>query len=130
MHEKNDGKNKVIKVELSTWLINYSSDVSKGRVQRSAAIFVISGMKNPPKKLKLLQFLPRLQVLSLLFQRKSYLSKHLITLSRHIVRQRVLAELSRLVIRDSDKANPGKITTLLVCVFLSCGRNNMKSLQW
>ena len=40
------------KVEVSAWLINYSSDVSKGRVQRSMEIIVTSGMKNPPKKLE------------------------------------------------------------------------------
>ena len=38
-----------LKVELTAWLINYSLDVSKGRVQRSMAIIVTSGMKNPPK---------------------------------------------------------------------------------
>ena len=77
-------------------LINYSSDISKGRVQRSMAVIVTSGMKNPPKKLEFLQFLPRFQDLSLLFLRNSYLSKNLITIFRNIVRQGVLADLSRL----------------------------------
>ena len=49
------------KVEVSAWLVNYSSDVSNRRVQRSMAIIVSSGMKNPPKKLKFSQFLPRFQ---------------------------------------------------------------------
>ena len=46
-------------VELSTWLINYSSDVPKGRVQMSVATIVTSRMKNPPKKLEFSQVLPR-----------------------------------------------------------------------
>ena len=48
-----------VKIDLSTWLINYSSDVSKGHVQRSVATIVTSGMKNPPIKLKCSQVLPR-----------------------------------------------------------------------
>ena len=38
-----------------------------GRVQRSMAVIVTSGMKNPPKKLEILQILPRFQALALLF---------------------------------------------------------------
>ena len=87
---------KLSKVEVSAWLINYSSDVSNGRVQRSMAIIVTSGMKNPPKKLQFSQFLPRFQALPLLFLRNSYLSKHLLTIFGNIVRQRVSADLSRL----------------------------------
>ena len=49
-----DVKIKRPKVELSAWLINYSSDVSKGCEQRSMAIIVTSGVKNPQKKLELL----------------------------------------------------------------------------
>ena len=52
-----------VKIDLSTWLINYSSDVSKDRVQRSMATIVTSGMKNPPKKLKFSQVLPRFQLM-------------------------------------------------------------------
>ena len=74
----------VIKVELSAWLINYSSDVSKDRVQRSMAVIVTSRMKYPPKKLEFLLFFPRFQALSLLFLRNSYLSKKLITIYRNI----------------------------------------------
>ena len=33
------------------------------------------------------------------------------------------------VIRDADKANQDKIAVHLFCVYLSCDRNNMKSLQ-
>ena len=61
----------------------YSSDVSKGRVQRSMAVIVTSGMKNSAKKLEFLQFLSRFQALSLLFLRNSYLSKNLITRFRN-----------------------------------------------
>ena len=84
------------KVEVSTWLINYSSDVSNGHVQRSMASIVTSGMKNPPKKLEFSLFLIRFQALPLLFLRNSYLSKHLLTIFGNIVRQRVSADLSRL----------------------------------
>ena len=73
-------KIKRIKVELTVWLINYSVDVSKGGVQRSVAIIVTSGMKNPPKNFEFSQFLPRFQAVPLLFLRNSYLLKHLITL--------------------------------------------------
>ena len=61
------------------------------------AVIFTSGMKNPPKKLEFLQFLPRFQALSLLFLRNSYLSKNLITIFRNTVRQRVSADLSRLL---------------------------------
>ena len=44
---------------MSTWLINYSSDVPKGRVLMSMATIITSGMKNPPKKLEFSQVLPR-----------------------------------------------------------------------
>ena len=91
-----DGKIKRSLIELSAWLINYSSDVSKGRVQRSMAVIVTSGMKNPSKKLEFLQFLPRFQVLSLLLLRNSYLRKILITIFKNTVRQRISASLSRL----------------------------------
>ena len=83
-------------IKVSAWLINYSSDVSNGRVQRSVVIIVTSGMKNPPKKLEFSQFLPRFQALPLLFLRNSYFSKHLLTIFGNIVRQRVSADLSRL----------------------------------
>ena len=73
-------KIKRIKVELTVWLIKYSLDVSKGRVQRSVAIFITSGMKNPPKNFEFSQVLPRFQAVPLLFLRNSYLLKHLITL--------------------------------------------------
>ena len=91
-----DGKIKRSLIELSAWLINYSSDVSKSRVQRSMAVIVTSGMKNPSKKLEFLQFLPRFQVLSLLFLRNSYLPKILITIFKNTVRQRISANLSQL----------------------------------
>ena len=65
-------------------------------MQRSVAVIVTSRMKNPPKKLGFLQFLPRFQALLLLFLRSSYLSKILITIFRNIVRQRVSADLARL----------------------------------
>ena len=93
--KKMEVKIKRSKVKLSTWLINHSSDVSKGRVQRSMAITVTSGMKNPPKKLEFPQFLPRFQAVLLLFLRNSYLSKHLITIFGNIVLS-VSADLSRL----------------------------------
>ena len=48
-------------------------------MQRSVAIIVTSGIKNPANKLEFLQFWPRFQALQLLFLRNSYLSKHLIT---------------------------------------------------
>ena len=76
---KNGCKNIVI--EMSTWLFNYSSDVSKGCEQRKMTIIVTFGMKNPPKKLEVSMFLPRCQVLAQLFLRNSYLSKNLITTS-------------------------------------------------
>ena len=63
-------------------------------MQRSVAVIVTSGMKNPPKKL---EFLPRFQALSLLFLRNSYLSKNLITIFRNTIRQRVSADLLRLL---------------------------------
>ena len=66
-------------------------------MQRSMAVIVTSGMKNPPKKLEFLQFLPRFQALLLLFLRNSYLSKNLITIFRNSVRERVSADLSRLL---------------------------------
>ena len=62
-------------------------------MQRSTAVIVTSGMKNPPKKLEFLQFLPRFQDLLLLFLRNSYLSKKN---DNDIVRQRVSADLLRL----------------------------------
>ena len=34
------------------------------------------------------------------------------------------------VIRDADKANQYKIAVHLFCIYSSCDRNNMKSLQW
>ena len=86
-------------------------------------------MKNPSKKLEISQFLPRFQALALLFLRNSYLSKNLITIFGNVVRQRVSADLSRLDIRDSDKANQDEIAAHFVCIYSSCGRNNMKSLQ-
>ena len=73
----------------------YSSDVSKGHVQRSVAIIVTSWMKNLLKKLEFLQFLPRFQALPLLCLRNSYLSKTLVTIFGNIVRQHVSADLSR-----------------------------------
>ena len=51
-----------------------------GRVQRSMAIIVSSGMKNLPKNFIFSQLLPSVQVVPLLFLRNSYLLKHLITL--------------------------------------------------
>ena len=93
--KKMDEKTKRSKVELSAWLINYSSDVSKGRVQRSMAIIVTSGMKNPPKKLEFSQFLPRFQALPLLFLRNSYLSKHLITIFGKILSDNVFQPICR-----------------------------------
>ena len=83
--KKMDLKIKQSKVILSAWLINYSSDISKGRMQRSMAIIVASRMKNPPKNLEFLQFLPRFKAVPLLFLRNSYLSKHLITIFGNIV---------------------------------------------
>ena len=65
-------------------------------MHRSMVITVTSGMKNPPKKLEFLQFLPRFQVVPLFFLRNSYLSKNLITVFRNIVRLRVSADLLRL----------------------------------
>ena len=59
----------VIKVELSTWPINHSPDVSKDRLQRSVTTVVTSRMKNPTKKLEVSQFLPKFQALVLLFLR-------------------------------------------------------------
>ena len=66
---------------MSTWLINYSSDVSKGRVQGSVVIIVTSWMKNPFKKPEYTQFLHRFQALPLLSLRNSDLTKNLITIS-------------------------------------------------
>ena len=112
-------------------MAHYSSDVSKGRVQRSMVIIVTSGMKNPPKKLVFLQFLPRFQALPLLFLRNSYLWKHLVTIFGNIARQRVSADLPTvMVIRDADNSNQDKIAAHLFCIYSSCDRNNMKSLQW
>ena len=88
-------------------------------MQRSMAIIVTSGMKNHRKKLKCLQFLPRFQDLPLLFLRNSYLSKNLITIFGNILRQLVSADLSRLVIRDLDKANQDKIAVHLFSVYSS-----------
>ena len=82
MSKRNGCKNKVI--EMSTWLINYSSDDSKGSEQRKMTIIVTFWVTNPPKKLKISQFLPRCQVLALLFLRNSYLSKNLVTLSGNV----------------------------------------------
>ena len=65
-------------------------------MQRSLAVSVTSGMKNPPKKLEFLQFLPRFQALSLLFLRNSYLSKKFDNNIQSLVRQRVSADLLRL----------------------------------
>ena len=45
-------------------------------MQMSMAVIVTSRMKNPLKKLEILQFLPRFQALSLLFLRNSYLSEY------------------------------------------------------
>ena len=78
-------------------------------MQRSIAVTVTSGMKNPPKKLEFLQFLPRFQALSLLFLRNSYLSKK--CFSRFI-------EVT--VIRDKDRANQDKIAAHLFCVYSPC----------
>ena len=89
-----DVKIKRSKVELSAWLINYSSVVSEGHVQRSVAIIVTSGMKNPLERLEFPQSLPRFQALPLLFLRNRYLSKHLITIFGNIVRQCVSNNLS------------------------------------
>ena len=72
-------------------------------------IIVTFGMKNPLKKLEISQFLPRCQVLALSFLRNSYLSKNLITISGNV--------LSRLEIRDSDKANLDEIAAHLFCVY-------------
>ena len=65
-------------------------------MQRSVAVIVTSGMKNPPKKLKFLQFSPRFHVLLLLFLRNSCLSKNFITVFRNTVQQRVSADLLRI----------------------------------
>ena len=70
-----DVKIKRSKVELSTWLINHSSDVLKGRVQRS--IIVTSGMKNPTKKLEFSQVLPRFQSLAVLYLRNRELDNNI-----------------------------------------------------
>ena len=126
-----DVKIKRSMTELSAWLIKYSSDFSKGCVQRSMAVIVTSGMKNPLKKLEFLQFLPRFQVLSLLFLRNSYLPKILITLIQKYCPTTYFSKfIAVTVIRDADKANQDKIAVHLFCVYLSCDRNNMKSLQW
>ena len=70
-----DVKIKRSKVELSTWLINYSSDVLKGRVPRS--IIVSSGMKSPTKKLEFSQVLPRFQALAVLHLRNRKLDNNI-----------------------------------------------------
>ena len=120
---KNNGcKNKAIKGQtVRTWLINYSSDVSKGHVQKSVAIIVTSGMKKPPKKLEFSQFLPRNWALPLE------------TLDNNIRKYSPTICFSWLievtVIKDADKANQDKITVHLFWVYSSCDRNNMKSLQ-
>ena len=123
--KKNGCKNKAIEGRtVHTWFINYSSDVSKGRMQRSVAIIVTSRMKKPPKKIEFSQFLPRFQALPLE------------TFDNNIQKYCPTTCFSRLikvtVIRDADKANQHKIAVHvhLFCVYSSCDRNNMKSLQW
>ena len=90
---KMDVKIKRPNVELSAWLINYSSDISKGRVQRSMAITVNSCDEKFSEKARIFTVLPRFQTLLLLFLKNSYLSKYLITIFTNIVRQRVSANL-------------------------------------
>ena len=90
-------------------------------MQRTIAIIVTSEMKTPPKKIEISQFLHRFQALALLFLRNSYLSNNLITIFGNIVRQRVSADLSRLNVRDSDKANQDEIASHFFCVYSSCG---------
>ena len=116
-------KNKAIKGwTVRAWLINYSSDVSKGRVQGSVAIIVTSRMKKNSEKAKFSQFLPRFQALPLE------------TFDNNIQKYSLTTCFSQLikltVIRDADKANQDKIAVHLFCVYSSCDRNNMKSLQW
>ena len=64
-------------------------------------------------------------VLLFLRNRYMYLSKKL---DSEILFDNVLANLSRLGIRDSDMANQVEIAAHLFCVFSSRGRNNKKSL--
>ena len=89
-----------------------------GRVQRSVAIIVTSGMKNPPKKLKISQFLPRFQPLALLFLIKRlelFIDGYiLIAIFGNLVRQRVSANLYKLEFRDSDRARGSFVLRLLI----------------
>ena len=89
----------------------------------------LPGWKILQKSLKSRRFLPRFQALALLFLRNSYLSKNLITIFGNAVRQQVSADLSRLEIWDLDKANQNTIPAHLFCLYSSCDRNNMRSLQ-
>ena len=105
----NGCKNKAIKGRTDRiWLINYSSDVSKGRMQRSVAIIVTSGMKNPLKKHEFSQFLPRFQALPLE------------TFDNTIRKYSPTTCFNRLievtVIRDADKAN--QIRSQYICLVI------------
>ena len=88
-------------------------------MQKSMTI-ITSGMKTPTKKLEFSQVLPRFQTLGLLFLRNTEL---------YYKSKIFSADLSRLEIRDLDKANQVEIAAHLFCFFSSFGRNNMKSLQ-
>ena len=61
--------------------------------------------------------------------RNSYLSKHLITILGNNCPTCFSCFIEVKVIRDADKANQDKIAAHLFCVYSSCDRNNMKSLQ-
>ena len=84
-------------------------------MQRSVVIIVTSGMKKSSEKnSNFCSFcLDFRQTLPPLFLRNSYFSKILITIFGNNVRQRVSADLSRLVIRDLDKAKHDKIVAHL-----------------
>ena len=85
----------------------------------------LPGWKNPPKKLEFLQFLPRFQVLSLL----SLFEKFDNNIQKYCPTACFSRFIEFTVIRDKSRANQDKIAAHLFCVYSSCDRNNMKSLQ-
>ena len=88
------------------------------------AIIVTSMMKNPQKKLKFSQFLPRFQALPLLFLRNSYSSKF----QKYCLTTCFSRYIDVTVIGDVDKANQDKIAAHLFCVYSSCDQNNISAL--
>ena len=81
---------------LSTWLINYSSDVSKGPCANVNGNQCHIRDDESSEKARNFAIFALISGFSAVFPKNSYLSENLMTIFGNIVQQRVSADLSRL----------------------------------